>query len=106
MTTATTTTRNSYKKTKSGEWVVCGPVATMKVGLVLVSKKDGTIEPKQIDRLGRPFDSMVYGYIAASVTPARPNGRYGRGGKECVSDGNCSSFGSGRSCGGHDCDGY
>jgi hypothetical protein len=31
-----------------------------------------------------------------------------RGGfrKACVSDGNCSSMGSGRSCGGHDCDGY
>lgn len=31
-----------------------------------------------------------------------------RGGyrKACVSGGNCSSFGSGRSCGGHDCDGY
>ena len=26
--------------------------------------------------------------------------------KACVSDGNCSSFGSGRSCGGHDCDGH
>jgi len=31
--------------------------------------------------------------------------RYGRR-KACVSDGNCSSFGAGRSCGGHDCDGY
>lgn len=31
-----------------------------------------------------------------------------RGGyvKRCVTGGNCSSFGSGRSCGGHDCDGY
>jgi len=26
--------------------------------------------------------------------------------KACVSDGNCSSMGSGRSCGGYDCDGY
>ncbi len=41
--------------------------------------------------------------------PSAFNG-YGRerGGyrKACVSDGNCSSMGSGRSCGGHDCDGY
>lgn len=31
-----------------------------------------------------------------------------RGGfvKRCISGGNCSSIGSGRSCGGHDCDGY
>jgi len=25
--------------------------------------------------------------------------------RACKTDGNCSSFGSGRSCGGHDCDG-
>lgn len=41
--------------------------------------------------------------------PDAYNGRGApRGGyrKACVSDGNCSSFGSGRSCGGYDCDGY
>jgi hypothetical protein len=55
--------------------------------------------------------------VASSVAPARGrnwnadkfNG-YGRAkggyGKACISDGNCSSIGSGRSCGGHDCDGY
>jgi hypothetical protein len=41
--------------------------------------------------------------------PDRFNG-YGapRGGhrKACKTDGNCSSFGSGRSCGGYDCDGF
>jgi len=33
----------------------------------------------------------------------RPRGGYR---KACITDGNCSSVGSGRSCGGHDCDGY
>ena len=33
----------------------------------------------------------------------RPRGGYR---KACVTGGNCSSVGSGRSCGGHDCDGY
>jgi hypothetical protein len=41
--------------------------------------------------------------------PNRFNG-YGRsrGGyaKSCVSGGNCSSIGSGKCCGGHDCDGF
>lgn len=32
-----------------------------------------------------------------------PRGGYRRA---CKTDGNCSSFGSGRSCGGHDCDGF
>lgn len=54
----------------------------------------------------------------AAVAPVRRANNYDankfngygrpRGGfrKACVSGGNCSSFGSGRSCGGHDCDGY
>ena len=29
-----------------------------------------------------------------------------RGARACKTGGNCSSFGSGRSCGGQDCDGY
>ena len=33
----------------------------------------------------------------------RPRGAHR---KACITDGNCSSFGSGRSCGGWDCDGY
>ena len=46
---------------------------------------------------GRNWDSTAFaGY-------GRPRGAYR---KRCVSDGNCSSMGSGRSCGGHDCDGH
>jgi len=33
----------------------------------------------------------------------RPRGGFR---KACVSGGNCSSFGSGKTCGGHDCDGW
>ena len=46
---------------------------------------------------------------ASNYDSSKFNG-YGapRGGfrKSCVTGGNCSSFGSGNSCGGHDCDGY
>jgi hypothetical protein len=46
---------------------------------------------------------------ARNYDPERFNG-YGapRGGyrKACKTGGNCSSFGSGRSCGGYDCDGF
>jgi len=50
----------------------------------------------------------------AAATPSRnwdPNMFRGRGSarggfrRACKTDGNCSSIGSGRSCGGHDCDG-
>jgi hypothetical protein len=45
----------------------------------------------------RNWDSSAFaGY-------GRPRGAYR---KACVSGGNCSSIGSGRSCGGHDCDGF
>ena len=54
------------------------------------------------ESLDRPRHSRNY-------DPDRFNG-YGarRGGyrKACVTDGNCSSFGTGRSCGGYDCDGH
>ena len=34
------------------------------------------------------------------------HGRAGRARKSCITGGNCSSFGDGSSCGGHDCDGW
>ena len=42
------------------------------------------------------------GSTASRSTAAR--GGYDR--KGCVTGGNCSSFGDGHSCGGHDCDGW
>lgn len=41
--------------------------------------------------------------------PSQWNGYGGpnsRGRKACITGGNCESFGSGRSCGGFDCDGF
>lgn len=38
---------------------------------------------------------------AARTTTYRPAAR-----RSCITGGNCSSFGTGRSCGAHDCDGY
>lgn len=69
---------------------------------------------------GSPVRHMTCGATgAAAAAPGRASSRhwdptafagYGRptGGyrKACITDGNCSSVGSGRSCGGHDCDGY
>jgi hypothetical protein len=53
---------------------------------------------------------LVAGAGPKSPAPARAGGYSGfyggRGRRACKTGGNCSSFGSGRSCGGHDCDGY
>lgn len=112
-----------YRKTKDGQWVAFGPTTEVKKGLVTVTKKDGTKKKEEeVSSLGKPFmvDGVehVYGYLvkrAAPVTSShsgvskwsgnRWGGRSG-GRKSCVTDGNCSSFGSGKSCGGHDCDGF
>lgn len=70
----------------------------------------GRINPgQQIEwSKGSPVRHTACG--ATSAAPAapkrRPSRNWGAYRKACVSDGNCSSMGSGRSCGGHDCDGY
>lgn len=100
----------TFRKTKSGEWVVCGVPALVKANQdVAVRKADGTTKQVSIARVGKPFQvngvKMVYGYLgeAGDRTPSRDL-RYAR--RACVSGGDCSSFGNGSSCGGYDCDGW
>jgi len=68
----------SYRKTKQGVWVVCGPVAEVRVGKVAVTKKDGTTKTETIESVGKPFAAssgdLVYGYIKPSVKPSNGNG--------------------------------
>ena len=59
----------TWRKSKSGEWVVCGPVDDVRVGVVTVTKRSGVIEHVEIEKLGRPFQTddgrtLVYGYPA------------------------------------------
>lgn len=71
MTTATAT-RVTYRKTRSGEWVVFGPAQTLRDalnggGLVEVTKKSGEVKVESIHRMGRCFRAdgigCAYGYI-------------------------------------------
>ena len=113
MTTGTAPIINRYRKTKAGEWVILGGAdeitAAARLGIpVLVSKANGTVEQVDIARAGREFvvdgKRMAYGYLAPKATTAPRQTRSTR--RECITGGNCSSFGTGRSCGAHDCDGY
>jgi len=67
----------TFRKSKSGEWVVYGTVREVVVGKVKVSKKDGSTRRIDVTSVGRPFQAqgqtMVYGYIGASKgeEPAR-----------------------------------
>lgn len=110
--TATTLPVPAFRKTKAGEWVVCGVPALVKADRdVVVRKADGTTKQVYIARVGRPFQAgatrMVYGYLTSAVSSVEPTGRDQRHSRRsCVSGGDCSSFGNGSSCGGHDCDGW
>jgi len=61
----------TYRRTKSGEWVVYGPASVVRVGAVEVVKLSGEAKIEQVESLGRPFRvdgvEMVYGYLAHSA---------------------------------------
>ena len=75
---------------------------------------------EEIKAMGGKWDSLNQGWqVPASRAPAarklvlealKSSSGYGhaKGGasRKCKTGGNCSSFGSGRSCGGFDCDGF
>lgn len=107
----------TYTKLKDGSWGVraTGGQHLTAGATVTVAKRDGTTKTETIKAVLWSGDGVTLASIAAGKSagknydPQKFNG-YGarRGGysKACVTGGNCSSFGSGRSCGGHDCDGF
>lgn len=110
----------TWSKGKQGDWMVRGPIGLS--GTVTVSKRDGSTSTAPLAKCVWEGDGVALYAVGTSASterrshasgrtydPQKFNG-YGaaRGGyrRACKSDGNCSSIGSGRSCGGHDCDGY
>lgn len=77
LTPAPSTGMNTFRKNKAGEWVVQGAPADVRVGKVLVEKKDGSKKYVAVLSVGRPFKGfdgsmMVYGYLTETneETPA------------------------------------
>lgn len=121
---ATTPEKSGAKYTRIGDaWgvTVYGPAAlTVTSGsVVVVTKRDGSTKSEKIDAVQRRDDDGAVCTIVPSAAPRRSGGRTwdsnaynGRGQRRggyrraCKTGGNCSSFGSGKSCGGHDCDGF
>jgi hypothetical protein len=105
-------------KLRDGSWGArC--TATVAVGdLIQITTRAGKSWTAQVTRVLWAGEGVTLCATASADRPARAArtwdrdafAGYGRsrGGyrRACVSDGNCSSIGSGRSCGGHDCDGY
>lgn len=61
----------TFKRAKSGAWVVCGPVNAVALGPVKVTLKSGKTRTVTIKALGKPFTvqwagiDLVYGYLTA-----------------------------------------
>jgi hypothetical protein len=70
-----------YRKTRQGDWAVCGPATEVRVGAVTVTKRDGTTKTETVTRLGSVFETpegpMVYGYLAAKAPSGNGGRRYG-----------------------------
>jgi hypothetical protein len=75
--------------TKSGEWVVFGPAASVRVGRITVAKRDGSTKVEEVERIGKPFQvdgvAYVYGYVAAResrpATASRSRARHASSGR-------------------------
>lgn len=89
-------------KLRDGSWgaKVAGKVA--KGDVVTIQARSGKTWQATVSRVVWTGD----GVSIVATESDRPQSRGGRRGRACITDGNCSSFGSGRSCGGYDCDGY
>lgn len=82
----------TFKRTKSGEWVISGPASIVKTGTVTVTKKDGSRKTVTVERVGKDFQAggrtCRYGYLAAERSAAARPQRSGHR-SEC---GECGEF--------------
>lgn len=106
-----------FKRDADGVWGILCPVDKANPGTqVEVTKRDGTTKIATIATVADypKGDGRIFCWLRSDTTtksrPARrnPSGEYTRFGtrRHCITDGNCSSFGTGESCGAPDCDGY
>lgn len=55
-----------WKRTRGGTWAVSGPASVVKVGMVGVVRKDGTLEDIEVKSVGKTFErngvEWRYGY--------------------------------------------
>lgn len=94
-----------YRKTKTGEWVVCGPVDVVKPGAtVTVHKRDGSTKDETIASVGKTFEvdgvQCCYGRLQRSSGT-----RVREGDRPCwESGGYCFSLDGSTEC--HECGEY
>lgn len=92
-------------KLRNGTWGarVTDPVAVGQT-ITIKTKAGKTWQAKVTKIVWGGSDAALVATESADRPAAKSTGKPRR--KSCVTDGNCSSFGRGRSCGGYDCDGW
>ena len=96
---------STWTRGKRGDWLVRSSVGLAGT-VVTVSRRDGSTSEATLGRqIWTDGTVALYAMAMAAAATKRSNrsGSYRRG---CPTDGNCSSFGSGKSCGAEDCDGW
>lgn len=90
---------------RNGSWGARVQGAVKAGDLILVKTKAGKVWDAQVTKVIWAGEGVTLCATGPGSTPAHR--AYGRGhGHACKTDGNCSSIGNGRSCGGYDCDGW
>lgn len=98
-------------KLKTGAWGCKVSMPVMVGEVVTVRTSAGKTWDAKIAAIVWSSDEVAI-CATVSLDRARPSGRAPRhqfrpsSRRACRTGGNCSSFGSGKSCGGHDCDGF
>jgi len=68
---------------RTGRWNVFGPASEVHVGIVTVTKKDGTKRRESVEKVSKPFDvdgvPHVYGYLGELPTECAACGTSIRG---------------------------
>lgn len=107
--TTTITPQASPTKLRSGEWGAKVQTADIHEGQAIeITTKGGKSWTATVTKVVWRGDGVA---IVATGQRARPADAYSHQGyrasrRPCKTGGNCSSFNSGRSCGGYDCDGW
>lgn len=103
----------TYTKLRSGNWGLRADHELRPGSTVTVTTRAGAAKTETVGQHVWSGDGVHLYAISAAVGGTRTGGArsggYGGGHgrrRQCTSGGNCSSIGSGRSCGGEDCDGY
>lgn len=97
------TDRTIWTRRPDGSWAIRSPGPLVAGAEVEIAKRDGGTSRATVGALLATEEDGAHVYATAPRPRAASASRRSR---RCPTGGNCSSFGSGASCGARECDGY